>query len=80
MKVYKYIDQFILVLIVLNVVAMILESHQSLRIRYQGFFNAFELVSISIFSIEYIYRILHNFNKKKIKGCIFLYLQFFWFN
>ena len=77
MKVYKYIDQFILVLIILNVVAMILESHQSLRIRYQGFFNGFELVSISIFSIEYIYRILHNFNKKKIKGVFSYIFSFF---
>lgn len=77
MKVYKYIDQFILVLIILNVVAMILESHQSLRIRYQGFFNAFELVSISIFSIEYIYRILHNFNKKKINGVFSYIFSFF---
>ena len=77
MKAYKYIDQFILILIVLNVVAMILESHQSLRIRYQGFFNGFELVSISIFSIEYIYRILHNFNKKKINGVFSYTFSFF---
>ena len=77
MKVHKFIDQFILVLIVLNVIAMVLESHQSLRIRHQTFFNTFELVSISIFSVEYVYRILHNFNKKRIKGVFSYIFSFF---
>jgi len=38
---------------------MILESHLSLRMAYGAYFQIFEIVSIVIFSAEYLYRIGH---------------------
>lgn len=53
----KYFIQFIYGLIILNIIALILESYQSLNANYKWFFNAFEIFSVVIFSIEYIVRI-----------------------
>jgi voltage-gated potassium channel len=50
-------DLFIIILIVLNVAAIILESEQPLRKEFQSFFYSFELFSVVIFSVEYILRI-----------------------
>lgn len=50
-------DKSILILIVLNVTAVILESFQGLASKYQKFFNFFEVFSIIIFTIEYLLRI-----------------------
>ena len=44
-------------LISFNVLAVFLQSAPELGVRYQGFFWAFELVSVALFSIEYILRI-----------------------
>ena len=53
----KIINGFILVLIILNVIAVILETVQSLHEAYREFFKIFDLVSVIIFSIEYILRV-----------------------
>ena len=53
----KYFDYFISILIVLNVVAIILETEKALASEYKTFFNYFELFSIFIFSIEYLLRL-----------------------
>jgi voltage-gated potassium channel len=50
-------DKFIYLLIIVNVVAMILESHVSIRDAYGNLFQIFEAISIYIFSFEYLYRI-----------------------
>lgn len=50
-------DVFIIVLIILNVVAIILESIESLRQQFQNEFYYFELFSVIIFTIEYILRV-----------------------
>lgn len=47
---------------------MILESHASIRALYKESFDVFELVSIVIFSFEYLYRITIGFRNKGIKG------------
>ena len=52
----KYFDYFISILILLNVVAIILETEKSLAIDYKAFFMYFELFSIFIFSVEYLLR------------------------
>lgn len=44
-------------LIWLSVLAIILESFQPLRGKYQWFFDAFELLSVLVFSVEYVLRI-----------------------
>ena len=53
----KVFDIFIVTLIGLNVIALILESVRSIQARAAGLFNVFELVSVIIFSIEYLGRL-----------------------
>ena len=53
----KYFDFFISILILLNVVAIILETEKALVIDYEAFFKYFELFSIFIFSVEYLLRL-----------------------
>ena len=53
----KVINGFIIVLIILNVTAVILETVQSLHETYGRFFHYFDLCSVIIFSIEYVLRV-----------------------
>ena len=53
----KVINGFIIVLIILNVIAVILETVQSIHDAYREFFRIFDLVSVVIFTIEYVLRV-----------------------
>jgi voltage-gated potassium channel len=53
----KLINSFIVSLIVLNTVAVILETVESLYKEYYALFESFELFTIIIFSIEYVLRV-----------------------
>ena len=70
MNYHKRIDQFIYILIIANIIAMIAESHVSVRSIYSDEFYIFEAISICIFSVEYLYRISHAYKKSKLKGVI----------
>ena len=70
MKIHKTIDKFIYILITANIIAMIAESHVSVRAIYFKAFYVFEAISISNFSIEYIYRVIYAYKKSKMKGAI----------
>ena len=59
------IDSFIYVLILLSTLAIILESDQELSKTYHRLFQNFEVISVFIFSIEYIYRTLLNFRRNQ---------------
>jgi voltage-gated potassium channel len=48
---------FLLVLILTNVVAVILETVESLRAQYGCIFDALEVFSVAVFSIEYLLRL-----------------------
>ena len=50
-------DSFIMTLIVLNVLAVILETVESLRSQYELVFLYFEIFSVVIFTLEYIIRL-----------------------
>ena len=50
-------DRFIMVLILLNVAAVIVETVESIHSRYVLFFEYFEIFSVVIFSIEYLIRL-----------------------
>ena len=67
-------DVFIISLILLNVVAMLLESVKPLRLQYQAEFDFFEIFSVIVFTVEYILRVwtanLHPDFKKLITGNI----------
>lgn len=64
-------------LIFLNVGAMILESHESLRVAYGPSFYVFEIISIVIFSTEYLYRIVHAIYKKGLSGALGYVFSFY---
>lgn len=53
----KYFDPFIMVLIVLNVIAVILETVESIYDQYRMLFSAFETFSVSVFTVEYLLRV-----------------------
>lgn len=70
MKIHKSIDKFIYILIIANIIAMIAESHVSVRAIYFGEFYIFEAISIGVFSVEYMYRVIYAYKKSKMKGAI----------
>ena len=53
----RSVDVAIIVLIFLNIVALILETVESVYSAHQAAFALFENVSIAVFSVEYILRI-----------------------
>ena len=53
----KYVRSFVALLIVLNVLAIIFESIESIGIPYRTFLNAFEIISVVVFTAEYLIRI-----------------------
>ncbi len=53
----KILNGFIIILIILNVVAVIVETVQPIHEAYASFFHYFDLVSVIIFSIEYVLRL-----------------------
>ena len=63
----KIVNTFIIVLIILNIVAVMLETVPSLQDRYGVFFEYFEIFSVIIFSIEYILRVWSSNHDPKYK-------------
>jgi len=57
------VDRFIYVLILLSTLAIILESDQGLEQSYGFLFQVFEIISVTIFSIEYLYRTILNYRR-----------------
>jgi len=53
----KVDDYVITTFIILNVIAVILETEESIYSEYKNLFNGFELVSIIIFTCEYVLRL-----------------------
>lgn len=56
-KADKFFNGFIIILIILNVTAVILETVDSIHNPHKEFFRIFDLVSVIIFTIEYILRV-----------------------
>ena len=54
---WDWVDVSLLVLILLNVLAVILETVRSLQLRFSTAFWAFEIFSVAVFSVEYAARI-----------------------
>jgi voltage-gated potassium channel len=53
----KFFNLFFISLILLNVLAVMLETDSTINSHFRSFFSAFEVFSISIFSFEYLLRI-----------------------
>lgn len=52
-----FVDLFVSILIVFNVLFIFLESYAGIRTQYGDFFHSFELFSIAVFSVEYLLRL-----------------------
>jgi len=70
----RFIDLFIIVLIILNILAFILETVPELAKNYKDFFYQFELFSVFVFSVEYTLRLLVSYESpeypKSFKGVV----------
>jgi voltage-gated potassium channel len=64
----KVINVFIVVLIILNVIAVMLETVQSIHDKYETFFYYFDWISVGIFSLEYVLRVWSSNHEEKYKG------------
>lgn len=56
-KVSKWVDWMLLILILLNTLAIILESFNGLMIEFRNVFRWFEILSVAIFTVEYFVRL-----------------------
>jgi voltage-gated potassium channel len=56
-KVSKLVDNFLLILIILNIVGLLLETVESIYIMSPEFFYYFDHISLIIFTIEYVLRL-----------------------
>ena len=50
-------DLFIMIIIFLNIIAVIMETVASVYIKYEDFFEWFEIISVVVFTLEYVGRI-----------------------
>lgn len=73
-KVYNLINnnqlfiKFIYGLIILNVILLILESYKSIRNKFGDFLEIFEIISVVIFTIEYLLRLWTSDLNENYKG------------
>ena len=68
----RLVALFLMVLIIANGLAVMLETVKELEFKYSGYFYLFELVSVAVFTLEYILRLwavtLNPIYKKPLSG------------
>ncbi len=64
----KTVIQFIYVLIIVNVIALILESYKEIKDSYATIFRLIEIFSVIIFTIEYLLRLWVSDIDKEVKN------------
>ena len=69
-KADKFVNAFIITLIVLNVIAVMLETVKPLQEKYERFFHYFDWISVYIFTIEYVLRVWSCTHDSRYKGSI----------
>ena len=72
----RIFDSAILGLIVLNVVAVIVESMGSMQARYGAFFSRFEVFSVAVFTVEYAIRVVACVEDGRFRGPVLGRLRF----
>jgi voltage-gated potassium channel len=72
----KILNGFIIILIILNVTAVILETVPSIQKLYEEFFRVFDLVSVIIFTIEYVLRVWSSNHDPRYKHSIYGRLRY----
>ncbi|PKI17410.1 ion transporter [Colwellia sp. 12G3] len=65
----KAINWFFIILIIVNVIAIILESDKNIHATYLQEFALFELISVCVFSLEYLLRLWTCVESLRFKGC-----------
>ncbi|HYV92035.1 MAG TPA: ion transporter [Chitinophagales bacterium] len=63
----KYFDLFIIILILLNIVALMVDTVKSIHTEYGAYLTAFEDLSILIFTVEYFLRLWSIVEDKKFR-------------
>lgn len=53
----RIFDGLIMALIFISILSIVLESFEEIRSRFSGLFRVFEVVSVSVFALEYVLRI-----------------------
>ncbi len=66
-KLERKLDLSLMVLIFLNVLAVILETEESLYLHYRSFFRWFEVFSVLIFTVEYLLRLWSSTENPRFK-------------
>jgi voltage-gated potassium channel len=72
----KIINIFIISLIILNVIAVMLETVGDYHKRYESFFYYFDLVSVIIFTLEYLLRVWSSNNEPKYRHSVWGRLKY----
>lgn len=72
----KVINVFIISLIILNVIAVIVETVEPIHKKYEDFFTYFDWVSVIIFTIEYILRVWSCNHEEKYKHSVWGRLKY----
>lgn len=72
----KVINVFIIILIVLNVIAVVLETVKPIHDKYETFFYYFDMVSVVIFSVEYVLRVWSSNHEEKYKHSLWGRLKY----
>ena len=69
-KADKFVNIFIITLIVLNVLAVMIETIEPVHNKYKLYFNWFDRISVYIFTIEYVLRVWSCTHDPRYKGSI----------
>jgi voltage-gated potassium channel len=69
-KADKFINIFIITLIILNVIAVMLETIRGVHDKYLVYFDWFDRVSVYIFTVEYVLRVWSCTHDPRYKGSI----------
>src|SRR5574339_1246843 len=69
-KADKFINIFIITLIITNIIAVILETVKDIQDKYEVFFRYFDMISVYIFTIEYVLRVWSCTHDPRYKGSI----------
>jgi len=64
----RYLDFCLVLLILINVIAIVIESVQSIAIEYRLYFIWIEIISVGIFTIEYLSRVWACVDKEKYRN------------
>jgi len=69
-KADKFINIFIITLIIMNVIAVMIETIDPIHVRYEKYFNWFDAISVYIFTTEYVLRVWSCTHDPRYKGSI----------